>query len=476
MSEDVDNLNSRLERALARGNIEECRQLMSEGAGSPATLSQCKQASWLKSAISAPRANHELLDMLLNAGFDPSSVYDQLGEDYQSTPLITAAKAGRLDLVEKLASAGANIHWHSPTGTNAASEILPSLSPQAPRPDTPELATVREWLTQRGVKIDPLCSDSRRKLYWAASNPCSWPNVPQLLRLGMDAAVLGWTPFMIKLADGNANIGDVDTMPAEEIQHRDTHQRTPFLMAVAAGRLDLLQTLLARGSDLHARSRCGASALHLAARYEHCHIIKWLVSLGIPIEIENEFHNTPLRDAVSYGKVDATRQLLEYGANCRASDDNGYRVIHEARSREMLSLLIQAGAEVNDVSGGGDWPLKEACFAGDLDLVAFLLKQGVNPNLTSTGETALFSAVRSDSIECVTLLLDAGAEINAVDCDGWTCLWNVDSLPMAHLLLMRGADPSISDQCGGLPEDCYMQLAVSNLFKEARIQKQKCAI
>lgn len=332
---------------------------------------------------------------------------------------------------------------------------------------------MREWLAQRGVRIDPHCRDSRRKLSWAASNPVSWPDVPQLLSLGMDVEVLGWTPFMMKLACGNASAGEVDSLPLEELSHWDCYQRTPFLMAVAAGRLDLSKALLTKGSDINAKAWCDASALHLAARYGHDHLVEWLVSLGMPIEIENRFHHTPLYEAVSSRKLEAARRLLELGASGDASDENGYRIIHGTTSPEMLALLLQVGADVNDISGGGDWPLKDACDVGDPSLVKYLLAQGANPNLTSTGETALFSAVRSDSIECVTLLLEAGAEINATDCDGWTCLWNAHSLPMAQLLLERGADPSISDQCGGFPDEWSLPIAVSNLFREVRLQDKE---
>jgi ankyrin repeat protein len=223
-----------------------------------------------------------------------------------------------------------------------------------------------------------------------------------------------------------------------------------------------------RGCDVHVRGWCGASALHPAARYGHASLVEWLVARGAAVDLQDEFHHTPLRHAVEADSVNVARALVALGANVIASDDCGYRPVHLTTSREMLELLLNAGADVND-SGGWSWPLAHACGVADASLVQFLLERGAQPDLTSSGETALFSAVSSDSLECVRLLLDAGADVNAQDVDGWTCLWHVRSVPMARMLLERGADPSIFDQCGGFPEDWSLPLEVSALYMKARL-------
>jgi ankyrin repeat protein len=148
------------------------------------------------------------------------------------------------------------------------------------------------------------------------------------------------------------------------------------------------------------------------------------------------------------------------------------RTVSLKNDMAMLKLLLNAGAEVNDVSGGGDWPLKDACRSGDAAAVAFLLQVGADPNLTSTGETALFAAVSSDSLECVRLLVDAGADVNATDCDGWTCLFHLCSERVARYLLECGARPDIADQCGGLPEDWErVPMSVRRMLQEWRTSR-----
>ena len=104
--------------------------------------------------------------------------------------------------------------------------------------------------------------------------------------------------------------------------------------------------------------------------------------------------------------------------------------------------------------------------------VALLLQAGADPNLTSTGQTALFNAVMADSLDCVRMLIEAGADVNATDCDGWTCLFHLRSAEVARFLLEQGASPAIADQCGGLPEDWpRIPLPVRQLLKTWRKSK-----
>jgi ankyrin repeat protein len=115
--------------------------------------------------------------------------------------------------------------------------------------------------------------------------------------------------------------------------------------------------------------------------------------------------------------------------------------------------------------------------SGNADEVRHLLKRGAQPDLTSTGETALFAAIRSGNRECVDALLDAGADVNRMDVDGWTCLWYVDNVVMASHLIARGADPSIGEYGRGdrYPEDCQFHKQnreLRELFRHHRLLQQ----
>jgi ankyrin repeat protein len=443
--------------ALECGDVPTAREILRDGKSCLEHFTGSELAGFLGAAIASGDTAKELLDALLQAGVPAQCVRDKLGVAYQSTPLVSAAKEGRLDLVQKLVDAGADVFWSSPTGANALSEIHPSRACQDRFVDTPDVARVREWLVSQGLRIDPTCADSRRKLGWASGDPDGWQDVPGLLELGVPIEETGWTPFMLDLALGRARVEQVARLGPEELKHTDGWARTPFLLAVAAGDVGIARALVERGCDMEAVGHCGATALRLAAKYDRVEMIRWLVGEGVTVDAVHLFGRTALESAVSSNSLGAAALLIELGANVKVRDPQNYGLIHGVpfgRTLGMLKLLLAAGLEVNDVSGGGSWPLHDSCEAGNAEAVRFLLEHGADPNLTSTGETALFAAVAKDSLECVRLLLDAGAQVNALDVDGWTCLFRLRSEAVARYLLANGADPGLRAQIGGgLPED-----------------------
>jgi ankyrin repeat protein len=467
---ECQSLEMELKSAIVCKDVARCRELLQTKRKWLSEFKSHEHAELLGAAIHSGDTATELVGLLLQADVPAQCVYDYIGPDYQHTPVVTAAKLGRLDLIQKLVAAGADLFWKSPTGANALSAIQPSRAMQAPMTDTPDIAQVREWLMQQGMQIDPQCADSCRKLSWASAQPASWPDVPELLKLGIPFSATGWTPIMLKIASGTGDVSSLANLTLEDLNHRDVWSRTPFLLAVEGGNLAMAQVLLER--DLHAKGHCGATALHIAAKRNHCHLIEWLLEKGLPLDTKDEFLGSALHAAVGTNSVDSARLLLAKGADVHERDDNNYGLIHDvplADDRAMLELLLSAGANVNDVSGGGTWPLQDASREGNADAVAYLLQVGANPNLTSTGETALFAAVSSDSFECVSLLLKSGADVNATDFDGWTCLFHLRSEQVAQYLLEHGADPSISDQCDGLPEDWEsIPISIREMLRENR--------
>ncbi len=461
--------------ALALGDVACCRELLGLNRRWFGQFKGHELAKLLDAAIRSGPAAGELVDLLLASGVSARCVDDHLGPDYQHTPLVTAARAGRLDLVQRLVRAGADLFWSSPTGANVLSMIRPSRAPQDRLEDTTGMAEVRAWLIAEGVRIDPLCSDSRRKLRWASRDPGGWADVPGLLSLGIPMAETQWTPFMLRIALGTAGVAEVAALAPEELVHRDEWNRTPFLLAVVAGNLELAEALAERGSDLEATGHCDVTALHLAAEYNRVPLIEWLLAQGMSIDARDQFGHSSLHTAVSSGCEEAARVLLDKGADVQEQDGTGSGLLHCVPLHgdfPLLRLLVEKGAEINAVFGDGTWPLRDACQEGNAQAVAYLLQAGADPNLTSTGETALFAAVARDSLECIQRLLEAGADVNAMDCDGWTCLFHLRSVSVARHLLARGADPAIPDQCGGLPENWKsMPKTVRRMLQEWRIRR-----
>jgi ankyrin repeat protein len=109
-------------------------------------------------------------------------------------------------------------------------------------------------------------------------------------------------------------------------------------------------------------------------------------------------------------------------------------------------LVSEFGADINRINPCGRSPLMRFAESSDFPAVKWLLENGALVDQTSTGETALFSAIRTDSLELIKLLIDAGANVNQYDCDLCVPLHCTQSIESAALLLDRGANPTLRDQ------------------------------
>jgi uncharacterized protein len=95
---------------------------------------------------------------------------------------------------------------------------------------------------------------------------------------------------------------------------------------------------------------------------------------------------TPLHLAAFFGRPEAARYLLTQGADIEAVARNRRfaaeaRPLHSAvaaQHREVIALLLKAGADPNSRQHGGFTPLLEAAQLGNADLVDLLLAHGTN--------------------------------------------------------------------------------------------------
>lgn len=97
---------------------------------------------------------------------------------------------------------------------------------------------------------------------------------------------------------------------------------------------------------------------------------------------------TALHLSVFFGQTAVMRLLLERGAEVNVTAQNSMKVrpIHsaaafrdEARGLEMVTALVEAGAELNVAQEGGWTPLHQAAAHGEARLVEFLLRHGADP-------------------------------------------------------------------------------------------------
>lgn len=354
-------------------------------------------------SLACANANAEMVALLLEAGANPSRPLAG-GE----TPLMTAARTGNLAIVQALLSRGAD-------------------------------ANAREQRQQTA-------------LMWAASEGHA-PVVRALIAAGADVKA---------------------TLPSGF---------TPWFFAVREGRIDVARALLAAGQDVNETLKPeerseeginnaaykpvgkGTSALLLAVQNGHFELAIALVEAGAdPNDHRTGF--TPLHTMSWVRKPDA-------------SDSGDPSPIGSGRltALEFVREIVKRGADVNHrlpsgprvpnsatrVGTKGATPFLMAADRADTAMMRALLEVGADPTLPNgDGSTPLMVAAglgttspeeeagtEVEAVESVKLLLDRGADVNAVDSNGDTAMHGAayGNFPaVIQLLAERGADPKIWGQ------------------------------
>ena len=142
-------------------------------------------------------------------------------------------------------------------------------------------------------------------------------------------------------------------------------------------------------------------------------------------------------------------------------------VAHRA-NRPMLELLMRHGARVPDIT---KWAL--AYYFKHYFIAEFLLDHGMNPNhMTWHRTTLLHEIVWEGDLRKARLLIDRGADINAVDEEfrstplGMAARWGRED--MMRLLLDRGADPNRSGASWATPRAWALKKGHSKMASELK--------
>lgn len=247
----------------------------------------------------------------------------------------------------------------------------------------------------------------------------------------------------------------------------DFQYQTPLHVALGKGHVLVARLLISRGADIEAVDVRGETPLLVAADRGLLPIIELLASLDSDLEQAGTRRRwTAMHIAAAHGNVKLVRRLHELGASIDPVDRLGQSPLHVATSTgnlPLLTYLVEQGAEVNCTDHQQVTPLMRAASQGDVDCVDYLLTRlealGHDPALpqvlrnavqgqhadtvelllehcqASDASTVLLLAAQRGKPQIVRLLLEAGAQVDAVDEDGRSALHLAAS--EGHLEVMR---------------------------------------
>jgi ankyrin repeat protein len=202
-----------------------------------------------------------------------------------------------------------------------------------------------------------------------------------------------------------AETGDSDVIQlilgyTNDVDTKDEHGRTPFLLAVQNSRneegivperyLGVAEQLLRAGADVNAITKTSSTALHYAAQWGLHKMAVLLLKFGTDVELRDAEGLTPLALTVEKGSF-------------------------WKGQREVVELLLLHHANPNARGGIFGVPLQAASYRGQEEIVLRLLnaKADVSSKCGKYGTALQAAATSWDGYEAAKVLLRAGADVNA---------------------------------------------------------------
>lgn len=170
-----------------------------------------------------------------------------------------------------------------------------------------------------------------------------------------------------------------------------------FFRAVNTDNARTVNELLAKGFDPNTRSTSGQVALYLALGENFSPKVAdaLLTSPALDVNAANAVGETPLMMAAMHGRLDWANKLLARGA---AVQKPGWSPLHYAATGpniQVLTLLLDRGADINSRAPNGSTPLMMAARYGAEDNVKLLVKRGADKELRNDRNLSALDMARS---------------------------------------------------------------------------------
>ncbi|OAL30639.1 hypothetical protein AYO20_08601 [Fonsecaea nubica] len=300
--------------------------------------------------------------------------------------------------------------------------------------------------------------------------------IPKLfLDLGEGAASNGWATKIRETHGVSECDTELDAHEHDPVHSRDLEMRGGLLLAAEKGFSAIALLMIQNMDVIDLVDNRQNTILHLAAKGGTHEVWKAVLEYGkIHVDVSNDNRRTALPEAAQRGFADCVSELLMHDANHLARLDpftsielvvmgnqkeatkallekqHDKDALGEALERaaiddrtDLVTLLLDEGADVDYVDGVGDTFLHLAAYLGRERVVEILLRRRVDLELKGMKKwTALAMATIQKKASVMKLLLDAGGDPNSKDQHDMTPL-NL-AIAKAHaqnaaLLLPRGA-------------------------------------
>ena len=265
-------------------------------------------------------------------------------------------------------------------------------------------------LLSDGLQPNAVYGDGTSALHWASYHE-SIDSARRLLASGAEVnstTDLGVTPLWLAAQNGNAAMVQILLQAGADPNIALYSGETVVMTAAQSGNADVVRQLLAAGADPNPAVTRDQTALMWAANQGHADVIEALLEFDADVHARSLVRTQYVKSEKIQDSNPAYKYWIEQGGNTP--------LMFAARSGDLRSaqLLVAGGSNVNEVSAFGTSPAIMAIHGGNAELLDFLLASGADTESVVSGHTALHAAVLRGDREAVRVLLDHGANTEAL--------------------------------------------------------------
>lgn len=277
------------------------------------------------------------------------------------------------------------------------------------------LAKEQKWdelftLIEDGFNPNAVYGDGTTALHWTSYHD-NLDATSKLLQAGADVNAgtdLGVTPLWLAAENGSINMVDSLVEAGADPTIQLLSGETIVMTAAQAGNGAVVRALLEAGGDPNVAVTREQTALMWAAGRGHAEVISALIKSGADLNARSEIREHYVKSEKEQDSHPAYKYWTELGGNTA--------LMFAARSGDLRSvqLLVDAGADVNQLSAFGTSPMIMAIHGGSADALEYLIENGADIESNESGHTALHAAVQRGNLKAVNLLIKHGANLEAI--------------------------------------------------------------
>jgi ankyrin repeat protein len=248
------------------------------------------------------------------------------------------------------------------------------------------------------------------------------------------------------------------------------HRETPLHVASRYGHLNIVKYLIENFNkiiNINIIDNNKQTALHIASEKGYTEIVIYLITKGANIDMLDSRNRTPLHCSVEYIKEETARYLiseLKKRKNVNGNKSNvlskkpyniPYEIYHlNYENINIIKILIDNGVDVDyKTEDGGLTLLHLASASQKTEFIKYLVEDAhadIN-SIDDFSQTPLFSAVYYDKFETVKYLIDKGCDICHTNNEGVSILQILVSeqdtdADIVKYLVLKGAEIDVKNR------------------------------